>query len=135
VHDFKEHSLEITAMTWSQDGTKVATSSLDSRIVIVDVVKRTVVKSIECANKVVGIIWDPFDKYLACLCFDNVVMVWKVVSWELCSSISLNFPNISTTYTSKREDRKIDWSPDFRYLLVPSLDDRVVPVVCALDRH
>jgi hypothetical protein len=23
----------------------------------------------------------------------------------------------------KRQDRKIDWSPDYRYVLVPSLDD------------
>ena len=38
-------------------------------------------------------------------------------------------------YTSKREDRKIDWSPDYRFLLIPSMDDRVVPIVCVLDRH
>lgn len=64
-------------------------------------------------------------------------MIWKIVSWEINATISLNFPGLGSQdkYTSKREDRKIDWSPDYRYLLVPSLDDRIVPVVCALDRH
>ena len=115
----------------------MVTCSLDSKIVVVDVFTKTRFKEIDCGNKVVGIVWDPFDKYVACLRFDNTVMVWKVVSWELFATVCLNFPHMNTAekYTSKREDRKIDWSPDFRYLLVPSLDDRIVPVVCALDRH
>ena len=34
----------------------------------------------------------------------------------------------------KRQDRKIDCSPDYRYLMVPSLDDKQVPSVAQIDR-
>ena len=65
-------------------------------------------------HKVLGLKWDPFDKYLVALYADNAVRIWKVNTWELVSTISLNFPlNTETAkITSKREDRKIDWSPD-----------------------
>lgn len=62
------------------------------------------------------------------------------MNWQEFTKISLHFPNTTNNsnhqkYTSKREDRKLDWSPDFRYLLVPNLDDKVIPTLCALDRH
>jgi hypothetical protein len=34
-----------------------------------------------------------------------------------------------------REERKIAWSPDCNFLLVPSLDDKILPVVCAIERQ
>jgi len=56
---------------------------LDSKIVIVDVILKNRIREIDCGMKVVGIIWDPFGKYIACLRFDNQVMVWKAESWEI----------------------------------------------------
>ena len=35
----------------------------------------------------------------------------------------------------KNQPLKIDWSPDFRYLVVPAIDDKPVPYVVALDRN
>ena len=37
--------------------------------------------------------------------------------------------------TISKEERKIDFSPDLRYLLAPSLYDRKMPHICALDRQ
>ena len=144
IQEYQDHSLEITAIAWSPDSTKIATCSLDARVVITDIRSKQKIKvylsyqkqDIDSGNKAVGIVWDPFNKYVACLRFDNKVVIWKVSNWDQFAEINLNFPNSQTEkYTSKREDRKIDWSPDCRYILVPSMDDGVVPVVCALDRH
>lgn len=81
--------------------------------------------------------WDTYDKYLAALYSDNQVIIWKANSWEKSYVVSLTCPISSdlTKLSSKRDDRKIDWSPDYRYVLVPSLDDKIVPFVCALDRQ
>lgn len=50
--------------------------------------------------------------------------------------IDLNSPlHEPLKYGSKREDRKIDWSPDYRYILVPTLEDKIVPMVAAIDRN
>lgn len=35
----------------------------------------------------------------------------------------------------KNQCMKIDWSPDFRYLVSPAIDDKPVPYVVALDRN
>jgi len=68
---------------------------------------------------------------------DNNVIIWKCNSWDKSFVVSLTCP-ISVDHakiSSKRDDRKIDWSPDYRYVLLPSLDDKIVPFVCALDRQ
>lgn len=84
----------------------------------------------------VGLIWDPYDKHLASLLASNEVVIYKCASWEKSHTINLNLnPSRSLKCTSKRDDRKIDWSPDFRYLLVPALEDRTIPLVVALDRN
>ena len=62
--------------------------------------------------------WDPFDKHLASLMANNEVVVYKCASWERSHTINLNLNPQKPLkyYAAKREDRKIDWSPDFRYL-------------------
>lgn len=71
----QSHSLEITALGWSADGTKIATTSLDGSIAINEVENAAILKKLEGGNKTVGISWDPFDKYVACLRFDNSVNI------------------------------------------------------------
>lgn len=135
--NYKDHSLELTALAWSPDSQKIASSSLSHRIVIRDLTSPndSIEKILTLEMKVLGLVWDPLDKYLVGLCGDNNVMVWRTKTWEVFKAISLSFSPGKLQLNSKREDRKIDWSPDYKYLLSPSLDDKIVPVVCALDRQ
>lgn len=84
-----------------------------------------------------GLVWDPFDKHLASLIANNEIVIYKCAGWERSHTINLNLTPMKPLkqFLAKREDRKIDWSPDFRYLLVPALDDRTLPLVVALNRN
>lgn len=140
LHEFKnfrDHTLEITALTWSPDSSKIASSSLGNKIVIRNIQKEDaeIEKVLNLDIKVLSVIWDPFDKYLVCLGGDNNLVVWRTKNWERINTISLSFMPGKVNHTLKREDRKIDWSPDYKYILTPSLDDKIVPVVCAIDRQ
>jgi len=137
--NYKDHPLEITALAWSPDSLRIASSSLSHRIIIRDLTSSDdiIEKVLNLDIKVLGLVWDPLDKYLMGLCADNKLIVWKTKSFEVFKTINLSFspkPGIEF-FHSKREDRKIDWSPDYKYVLSPSLDDKIVPVVCALDRQ
>ncbi|EAR94477.1 TUP1-like enhancer of split protein (macronuclear) [Tetrahymena thermophila SB210] len=140
LKDFKDHELEIAAITWAPDSSRIASGGLDGKIVVrsVDIAKNyEKIKELSHDNKILGLVWDTYDKYLAALYSDNNVIIWKCNSWEKSFIVSLTCPISSdiSKITSKRDDRKIDWSPDYRYVLVPSLDDKIVPFVCALDRQ
>ena len=96
-----EHRLEITALAWSPDSSKLATCSLDSKIIIIDVLKLLKIKEIDHGCKIVGVSWDPYDKYIASLRFDNYVLfdsyklkviITKINSWAEEVKVSLNFP-------------------------------------------
>jgi protein HIRA/HIR1 len=87
------------------------------------------IREIDCGCKIVGVVWDPYDKYVASLRFDNHLVVTRTSTWVEETRVSLNFPQTTqgnpAKHTSKKEDRKIDWSPDYRFVLLPNLDDRV----------
>lgn len=73
-------------------------------------------KEMKHDNKILGLVWDTYDKYLAALYSDNNVIIWKCNAWEKSYIVSLTCP-ISADHSkisSKRDDRKIDWSPDYR---------------------
>lgn len=106
--DFSDHSLEITALAWSPDSSQLASSSLASKIVVRSIDKETI-KDIHLSNKVLGLVWDPLDKYLSCLTADNCIIVFKTQSWEQIKAVSLSFSANMVLSTCKREDRKIDW--------------------------
>lgn len=99
------------AISWSPDGSRIATCSLDAKVVINDITTKTKVKVIECGKQAMGITWDPLDRYVASLLFDNKVVVWKTTTYEQHATVCLNLSS-GEKLTSKREDRRIDWSPD-----------------------
>lgn len=65
------HQLEITAIAWSPDSSKIVSCSLDAKIIVSDTNTGNKIIELDVGNKVVGLCWDPFDKFLACLRFDN----------------------------------------------------------------
>ena len=137
---FKEHPdvlYEVTAFTWCPNSLKYAVAGINTSLSIFvrSLESDEKIKELKNEVKVLGLVWDPFDKQLASLMSNNEVVVYKCASWERSQTINLNLnPQKPLSSVAKREDRKIDWSPDFRYLLVPALDDRTVPLVVSLNR-
>ena len=78
-----------------------------------------------------SLVWDPLDKYIAGLTSSNEIRIYNSATLELFKTISLQ---IGDNAYQMREERKIDWSPDCNFLLVPSLDDKLLPILCALER-
>ena len=109
-------------------------TSIDRKLNVYNVETGIQIYTEDLNIKGVGVIWDPLDKYLAILKFDNKVDIKRVDNWETVFLKNLLHEQGAKNYNTKREDRKLDWSPDCRYLLVPGLDDRLVPSALLLDR-
>jgi hypothetical protein len=68
---------------------------LDGKIVIrmIDSKKSNEkLKELTHDNKILGLVWDTYDKYLAALYSDNNVIIWKCNTWEKSYIISLTCP-------------------------------------------
>jgi hypothetical protein len=90
---------------------------------------------VETGSKIVGCIWDPIGKYICWLNITNEVKVYNINSRSVEFSIKLNLSNERGLHSmSAKEERNMAFSPDLQYLLVPSLDDKRMPFVCALKR-
>lgn len=74
--EHKDHELEIVSFCWSPDSSKIATGALDGKIVVrsIDNQKNSQqIKVIDLKSKILGLVWDTFDKYIAVLNQSNVV--------------------------------------------------------------
>jgi WD40 repeat protein len=91
-------------------------------------------ETVESDNKIVSCIWDPLGKYICWLSLGNNVHVYNLSSKKVETSVSLNLKADKSELFVSKEERLMDFSPDLNYLLVPSLDDKKMPFVCALKR-
>lgn len=115
-----------------EDG-EFAYGTLDGRVVIHQQIS-SLNETVESDNKVVSCIWDPLGKFICWLTLSNSLHIYNLNSKKVDNTVSLNLKiDKSELYVSK-EERKMDFSADLNYLLVPSLDDKKMPFVCALKR-
>ncbi len=67
--------LEITAISWSPDSQKIASSSLSEKVSIRNLKEPIESKMVTCGVRVLALVWDPLDKYLVALNGENNVIV------------------------------------------------------------
>lgn len=79
---FQDTKLDISSFCWSPDGTRIAMTSIDRKLNVYNIETGVQIHSEELNIKGVGVIWDPLDKYLAILKFDNKVDIKRVDNWE-----------------------------------------------------
>lgn len=106
---------------------------MDGRVVIHQQIS-SLNETIEIDNKVVSCIWDPLGKFICWLTLGNQLQVYNLNSKKIENTISLNLKIDKTELYVSKEERMMDFSADLNYLLVPSLDDKKMPFVCALKR-
>jgi WD40 repeat protein len=89
---------------------------------------------VESDNKIVSCIWDPLGKFICWLTLNNSVHIYNLNSKKVETTVCLNLKTDKSDLFVSKEERLMDFSPDLNYLLVPSLDDKKMPFVCALKR-
>ena len=86
-------------------------------------------------DSICGLMWDPLSKYFLALLLNNQLIVFKCQNWDIFKKVSLNLSPKYSSLSCKRQRRSLTWSPDYNFLIVPSLDDSIVPLACAIDRQ
>ena len=134
---FPGDSGEILAAAWSPDSTRFITSFYNEIMAVHNIATGASNRyKLEVAARALS--WDPLDRYIASLAFDNHVYIRKTTNFgNVFKRISLNVRcSKFTDNLTKRPERKIAWSPDCAYVISPSYEDmKEIPVACALSRR
>ena len=136
LDNYIEHPYEIISFAASNDNKTFAFGTLDGKIVIYESNKTYHNWVFECENKIVSQVWDPLGRFQCCLTLDNTVCIFNMLTKIKEKQIELfSKDDKNLNRTISKEERKIDFSPDLRYILAPSLYDRRMPHICAQDRE
>jgi WD40 repeat protein len=106
------HSLWVSSIAWSSDGTRLASGSYDTTVRIWDVDGGRVTSTLTNFNgSVVSLGWSPDNKYLATGSTEpsHTVRVWRTADWKAVLSLSP-----SNQYSVEN----VAWSPDSKRLAV-----------------
>ena len=78
VAEFEDHRLGVRCLAWSHDGSRLASSGSDGRIVIRSTAENKVLRTITAhRNTVYDLTWSKDDRLLASASFDRTAAVWK----------------------------------------------------------
>lgn len=92
----RRHKLGVTGLAWSPDSMFLASCSLDTDVVIWDVVEGQVVAVLTAHSSFVkGVAWDPVGSYLATIGEDFTVRIWSTLNWRQLTRIRKNLSNMS----------------------------------------
>ena len=125
--------MEICSFCLGPADGEFAYGTLDGRLVINQQIP-ALNDSVDTGNKVVSCIWDPLGKYICWLNIKNQVSIYNLNSKKIENTVKLNLKSDKSELFVCKEERIMDFSPDLNFLLVPSLDDKKMPFVCALKR-
>lgn len=126
------HSSNIVDLSWSPDGSFLATASLDNSVIVWDIGTGKPVKTITHHKSFVkGVAWDPVGTYLATQSEDESVAIWKRDDWSLAGKISSPFRSMVSTTFSMR----ISWSPDGQYIMAGNSYQGSTHVAVAVSRE
>lgn len=129
----EDHS-EILSLGCSRDENYLFYGTLDGRVVRYN--RSTQKKDeVKLGNKVLALSIDPLVKFVGCLTLDNKYAILEFNSLKVNKIIDLNFQkNHGQELIILREERKIDISPNLKYVVIPNLDDKKLPVSFAISR-
>eukprot|EP00210_Caulerpa_lentillifera_P001555 g1493.t1 len=135
------HVDDVFDISWSSDGTCLATASLEGVIIIWDALReKAKVRLCEHHHYVQGISWDPFNQYLVSQGGDRRCKIYSLSSMDSvqpASKTAANWKVSRTLFKLKNEVdgtknfmfhddsltsffRRLDWSPDGSFLVIPS---------------
>ena len=131
---YMEDQSEILSLGCSRDENFLFYGPLDGRVVRYN--RSTQKKDdVKLSNKVLALSIDPLVKFVGCLSLDNKYTILEFNSLKITKLIDLNFQkNHGQELIILREERRIDISPNLKYIVIPNLDDKKLPVTFAISR-
>jgi len=125
------HSSNVVDMSWSPDGSLLATASLDNSVIVWDATTGKPVKTISHHTSFVkGVAFDPVGTYLATFSDDKSVVIWKRDDWSMVGVITHPFRQmVSTTFALR-----LSWSPDGQYIMAGNSPQGSTHVAVAVPR-
>ena len=102
LHVLKGHGDSVLSIAWSPDGTRLASSSGDSKVRIWDVDRGDLLVTINTWHRVYGVTWSPDRTQIASGGGQGMVQVWNSTSGER----QLIFQEVERAICS------VAWSPD-----------------------
>lgn len=131
-HSYEE-SLEISAFCLGPADGEFAFGTLDGRMIANFQISQLNEKQ-ETGSKIVSLVWDPLGKFICWLNITNTLSVFNIDSKKIETTVNLNIKLDNSELIVTKDERKMEFTPDLNYLLVPSLDDKKMPFMCALRR-
>lgn len=130
MHTLRGHVQDVLDLSWSTDGTRLASASIDNSVMIWDALypTRTPCALRDHANFVQGVSFDPFGRFVASLGNDRCMRVFTQQdarsgwSQNVAVSHALGSENRLFADDSKFKNffRRLSWSPDGSFLACPS---------------
>ncbi|VDM19131.1 unnamed protein product [Hydatigera taeniaeformis] len=135
----RHHTGDIIDIAWAQDGSRLASASVDNTVVIwgnsPTNEKQQPFQFIAVLRghrgPVKGVAWDPAGRYLATQADDIGVRVWRTADWQPESKVSTPFTNA----TDQAEVTRLSWSPDGSVIAAPHAVNNNFPTAQLITRN
>lgn len=115
VNILRGHSGDILDLNWSPQDDYIASSSIDTSVIVWNAKKFPEIVAHLNAHEgfVKGVSWDPIGKYLASQSDDKSIKIWRTKDWLVEKSIYEPFVECGSTTHVLR----LNWSPDGQFLV------------------
>ena len=133
--DYFEDKSEILAFAISRDEGEIFYGTLEGKVAKLK--KGEIVAQHKYDNKIVAIIADSLKLFVGVLTLQNVFTVsdFATLKPERSIDLSLRAGEMGPrSHLILCENRKIDQSPDLNYVLIPTLEDKKLPLAMGLER-
>ncbi|VDP99150.1 unnamed protein product, partial [Trichobilharzia regenti] len=143
VSTLRGHSGDIIDLSWSHDGNRLASTSVDNSVIVW--CRQKLPNGGGYANNsfciqatlrghqgfVKGVTWDPVGRYLASQGDDLTVKIWRTADWQEEASISKPFAKAS----GQSQVMRLSWSLDGSTLASPHAVNNGFPTAKLIDRN
>ncbi|CAH8603514.1 unnamed protein product [Schistosoma rodhaini] len=142
VSTLRGHSGDIIDLSWSHDGSRLASTSVDNSVIVWCRQKLPngsgytnnsfYLQATLTGHKgfVKGVTWDPVGRYLASQGDDLTVKIWRTADWQEEASISKPF----TKASGQSQVMRLSWSLDGSTLASPHAINNGFPTAKLIDR-
>ncbi|CAH8525623.1 unnamed protein product [Schistosoma turkestanicum] len=142
VSTLRGHSGDIIDLSWSHDGNRLASTSVDNSVIVWCRQKLSngsgytsnsfYLQATLRGHKgfVKGVTWDPVGRYLASQGDDLTVKIWRTADWQEEASISKPF----TKASGQSQVMRLSWSLDGSTLASPHAINNGFPTAKLIDR-
>ncbi|KAL5112586.1 Protein HIRA [Taenia crassiceps] len=135
----RHHTGDIIDIAWAQDGTRLASASVDNTVVIwgnsLTNEKNQPFQFVAVLRghrgPVKGVAWDPVGRYLATQADDIGVRVWRTADWQPENKVSTPFTNAA----DQAEVTRLSWSPDGSVIAAPHAVNNNFPTAQLITRN